>query len=265
MTRAPAELKGLSATINEMADRIEALLRTQRAFVADASHQLRSPMTALRLRIENLEGALVPAHESELEPVIAEVDRLSRVVDGLLELARSDGARPAREPVDVALVLAERTDAWQALADERHVALSVTASCEVEPLVALACPGHLEQVLDNLLANAIDATPPGGAVTLSATRAGDHVELHVVDTGHGLSAADRSRAFDRFWRPDGVVATRARASGSPSSRSSFDCPAARHGSTRRPAAASTRSCGSRPADEDRRRARRPAVATDKIV
>ena len=71
-------------------------------------------------------------------------------------------------------------------------------------LGALAGPGFLEQVLDNLLANAIDATPPGGSVSISAGHHGGHVVLHVVDTGAGMAPADRTRAFDRFWRPEGA-------------------------------------------------------------
>ena len=71
---------------------------------------------------------------------------------------------------------------------------------------ALAGPGYLEQVLDNLLANAFDATPPGGAVRLSVVRTGDDVDVHVIDSGRGMRAEDRARAFDRFWRSEGSSA-----------------------------------------------------------
>jgi signal transduction histidine kinase len=198
----PAELRLLRTTVNEMADRITELLDTQRTFVADASHQLRAPMTALRLRLENLAGALEPGHEDDSLAVIAEIDRLSRVVDGLLELARSDGRRPARVELDVGEVLVERADAWGALAEERHVTLRVAVGDE--HLTALACPGHLDQILDNLLANALDATPLGGEVSVTAERGTGHVDVHVVDSGGGMSAADRGRAFDRFWRSEGA-------------------------------------------------------------
>ncbi|MGO8877297.1 MAG: ATP-binding protein [Acidimicrobiales bacterium] len=206
--RGPAELRALGDTVNEMADRLEELLHTQRAFVADASHQLRTPMTALRLRLENLEGDLDPAAGIDLAPAIAETDRLSRVVDGLLSLARTEGARPVRQPVDVGLALRERLEAWSALAEERQVSLAddsaAAAPGQGVALSALACPGHVEQVLDNLLSNALDATPPGGRVSLSARRLDDGIEIHVVDTGPGMSAADRARAFDRFWRREGA-------------------------------------------------------------
>lgn len=206
--RGPAELRALGETVNEMADRLGELLHTQRAFVADASHQLRTPLTALRLRLENLQDTLSPDDGAELAPAIAEADRLSRVVDGLLSLARADGTRPARQPVDIDAVLRERVEAWGPLAEERR--LTIVDLSETRPqgraagAKALACPGHLEQVLDNLLANALDATPADGTVSLSSERVGDDVEIHVVDTGPGLSAADRARAFDRFWRPEGA-------------------------------------------------------------
>jgi signal transduction histidine kinase len=198
----PAELRLLRSTVNEMADRITELLDTQRSFVADASHQLRAPMTALRLRLENLAGVLEPGHEEDALSVIAEIDRLSRVVDGLLELARSDGRRPARVKLDVGDVLQERADAWSALAEERQVTLRFAVPGE--HITALACPGHLDQILDNLLANALDATPADGEVSILAERSAGHVDVHVVDTGRGMSAPDRARAFDRFWRSEGA-------------------------------------------------------------
>jgi signal transduction histidine kinase len=206
--RGPAELRALGDTVNEMADRLEELLRTQRTFVADASHQLRTPLTALRLRLENLEDELDPEQGQDLTPALAEADRLSRVVDGLLSLARTEGTRPVREPVDIGAALRDRVDAWSALAEERHVRLSdewaARGAVERPALTALVCPGHIEQVLDNLLSNALDATPPGGAVSLGAERVDGTIEIHVVDTGPGMTAADRTRAFDRFWRPEGA-------------------------------------------------------------
>ncbi|HKH88897.1 MAG TPA: HAMP domain-containing sensor histidine kinase, partial [Acidimicrobiales bacterium] len=206
--RGPAELKALAQTVNEMADRLEELVHTQRAFLADASHQLRTPLTALRLRLENLEDALDLEQRADLVPALAETDRLSRIVDGLLTLARTEGVRPAREPVDVESALRDRTDAWSALAEERQVTLTSASppsgGSKRSALTALACPGHLEQVLDNLLANALEATPAGGRVSLAATRVGDGIEIHVVDDGPGMSAADRARAFDRFWRREGA-------------------------------------------------------------
>ncbi len=206
--RGPSELDGLAKTVNEMADRLEELVHTQRAFLADASHQLRTPLTALRLRLENLDEILDTDQQADLAPALAEADRLSRIVDGLLTLARTEGTRPTREPIDIGAALRERADAWGALAEERHVSLSSLspnpAGAQRSALRALACPGHVEQFLDNLLANALDATPAGGSVSLSAVRVGDGIEIHVVDDGPGMSRVDRARAFDRFWRQEGA-------------------------------------------------------------
>lgn len=206
--RGPPELRALGETVNQMARRLDDLLRAQRAFVADASHQLRTPLTALRLRLENLEGTLSARDAAdELAPAIAETDRLSHVIDGLLVLARTDGSRPGLEPVDVASALAERIDAWGALAAERQVVLELDPACDSDVHVrALAGPGYLEQVLDNLLANAFDATAAGGSVRLSVERTGDDVDVHVIDSGRGMRAEDRARAFDRFWRSEGSAA-----------------------------------------------------------
>jgi signal transduction histidine kinase len=207
--RGPAELDALGETFNEMAERLEELVHTQRAFLADASHQLRAPLTALHLRLENLEDTLEDEQQPDLTAALAEADRLSRIVDGLLTLARTEGGvRPARERVDVKDVLLDRADAWSALAEERQVALTCELPAAVDQqgpiLMALGCPGHLEQILDNFLANALEATPAAGSVILRAVPARDNIEVHVVDDGPGMSPADRTRAFDRFWRREGA-------------------------------------------------------------
>jgi signal transduction histidine kinase len=202
----PAEVQALAHAFNDMADRLEELVSAQHRFVADASHQLRSPLTALRLRLENFQIAR-PDTSDELEAATGEVLRLSRLIDGLLTLTRAEGARGDRQVIDVTTVLDERRDAWSALADERTVGLTVgsskrSAGVPVEAPAALArvVPGDLEQILDNLLANALDATPAGGLIALSANGGRSHVVLHVRDSGPGMSDAERACAFNRFWR-----------------------------------------------------------------
>jgi len=196
----PSEVRALHREFNSMAGRLEELVAAQRAFVADASHQLRSPLTALRLRLENITATLPSTDaNSDVDAVLAELDRLSRVVDGLLMLARSEGQRPERATVDVAAVAADRCDAWAALADEAGVTLEM-----IEPSGPAAharlVPGHLEQILDNLLANGLEATPAGHKVVVSVRRDGDQVEVHVTDEGRGMAEDERRHAFDRFWR-----------------------------------------------------------------
>jgi len=194
----PGELRTLAATLNAMAVRLERLLVAQRDFVADASHQLRSPLTALRLRLENLASRAGPADREDLDASAAEVQRLSRLVDGLLALARAEAGPTERAAVDVVAVARERHGAWAALAEERQVHLAVEAPAHA--VTVLAVPGHVEQILDNLLDNAVEATPSGGTVVVRVAASSGAVELHVVDEGPGLPPHVRRRAFDRFWR-----------------------------------------------------------------
>lgn len=196
----PPEVQRLGAAVNEMAARLEALVGAQEAFVADASHQLRTPLTSLRLRLELLEGSLgAPSDTAEaaVAAALAEVARMSRLVDGLLTLARAEraGASATAEVVDLHEVLSDRLDAWRPVADEEGVTVELDAS----PVAALATTDRLTQVVDNLLANAIEAAPDGSTVTLTAAVGPAGPELHVLDRGPGLPDAARERVFDRFW------------------------------------------------------------------
>ena len=193
----PPEVRSLGLALNDLVARVEALLRSQREFVADASHQLRTPLTALRLRLENLERNVDSAGRGDLEGAAADVRRLSGLVEGLLALARADAGAAASEAVDVTEVAYERVAAWEALAAERGVTL--TTAC-ARPPAAHVGAGRLEQVLDNLLANALEAAPRGSAVTVVTEKAGGAVEIRVEDEGPGLTPEERARAFDRFWR-----------------------------------------------------------------
>jgi signal transduction histidine kinase len=193
-------MRRLAETFNTTAAELDQLLRSQDAFVADASHQLRTPLAALRLRLENLDRDVTPSGKDELDGALTEVERLSTLVDGLLTLARADRALKAPERIAVSRVVDERLAAWTALAEERGVALRRDVSPDA---VGLATPGRLEQVLDNLLANALDVSPAGATITISASTGDGWIELQVVDEGPGLSAEERGRAFDRFWRAPG--------------------------------------------------------------
>jgi signal transduction histidine kinase len=192
----PPELSGLARSFNATAARLEALLRSQQAFVADASHQLRTPLAALRLRLENLEAEGAHDDSDDLERALTEVRRLSQLVDSLLLLARAEQAAPALVDLDLTSLVEGRADAWFALAAERDVAIDA----DVPPVAILGTPGRLEQVLDNLLNNALEVAPGGTAVRVRARRAGERVLLEVCDAGPGMTEEQRARAFDRFWR-----------------------------------------------------------------
>ena len=193
----PPEVRSLARSFNETVRKLEALIRSNEEFVADAAHQLRTPLASLQLGLENLEQEVPVEDSRRVENLQAEVARLSRLVDGLLALARADAATEPPKIVDLAPVVAQRLEAWDTYAAESHVQLSVRIGTD---LTARATPDRVEQVLDNLLANALEVSPQAGTITVSGQRTGRWVELHVVDEGPGMTREDRARAFDRLWR-----------------------------------------------------------------
>ncbi|HUN36874.1 MAG TPA: HAMP domain-containing sensor histidine kinase [Trebonia sp.] len=198
----PPELRRMAASFNMMAGRLETLVHGHRAMLADVSHQLRTPLAALRLRIDLLAVDAGPSAQAELAGAQEEIARLSRLVDGLLATARAESVTEQRVIINVLPTVTERVAAWQPVADGAGVKLVVdppeSAGSDIAGLKVALGAGHLEQVLDNLLANAIEALGGGGhvGVTVRGTEAG--MELVVADDGPGMSAEERSRAFLRF-------------------------------------------------------------------
>jgi signal transduction histidine kinase len=189
----PPEVRSLARVFNETVAKLEHLVRSQSEFVADASHQLRTPLTALRLRLENLERDVDVRGREELDAAVREVERLTALVESLLALARAVArAEPAGE-VELRALVQQTIASWSALADEHDVTLAAASdgACRVR-----ASEARLRQVLDNLVENALDASPRGGRVTITTTA----TELRVRDEGPGLREDERARAFDRFWR-----------------------------------------------------------------
>jgi signal transduction histidine kinase len=218
---APPEIAVLGETMNTMARRLDRLITEQRGFVADASHQLRTPLTALRLRLENLQSAAATQEdEEELGAAVEETNRLAALVGALLQLAR---AEETAEPLamDIAALAAERVDTWSAVADATGVGLSLVAPGG--PVYASSVPGGVEQILDNLIDNAVEASPEGSRISVTIVSGATAHQLVVGDEGPGLSDQDKARAVERFWRADRstpgtglglpIVATLARASG----------------------------------------------------
>jgi signal transduction histidine kinase len=197
--RGPDEVRRLSATFNTMAARMETLIHGHRAVVADVSHQLRTPLTALRLRLDVLAADADDDTASELASAQEEIARLSRLVDGLLAVARAENVVPRPVPVRVDQVVADRVAAWNPVALERHV--SLTGRCSAG-LTARLGAGDLEQVLDNLLANALDAVAEDARVRIEGRARRDRVLLTVADDGPGMSEAAREAAFRRFGNPE---------------------------------------------------------------
>jgi len=207
----PPEVRELAAGFNAMADRLGTVLADQRGFAADASHQLRSPLTALRLEIEQLVDMEPAERAGAVDRAVREIERLTGIVTALLSLARHDGGEATELlEVDAAEVAHERTEAWRSLAARTGVALVAGPGLD-GPSPVRCGEGFLEQILDVLLSNAVAASPDGGRVTVDlsdasaapAVAGAPAVRLTVEDDGPGLAPEDRERAFERFWRGTG--------------------------------------------------------------
>jgi signal transduction histidine kinase len=207
----PPELRRLSRTFNTMAGRLETLVHGSRAAIADVSHQLRTPLAALRLRLDFLTADAAesdPEMAVELTGAQEEVARLSRLVDGLLAVARAENVTPQPRAIDVAAIAEERVAAWNPVAEDRGISLAavpnaLSPSYGWGPVLGWIGEGHLEQILDNVIANALDAIGeqiggPPGQVTVTAGPSEGGVLVTVADNGPGMGPEDRERAFLRF-------------------------------------------------------------------
>ncbi|GAA1341617.1 sensor histidine kinase [Saccharothrix algeriensis] len=190
----PPELRRLAASFNAMVDVVGRALRRQRAFVSDASHQLRNPLAGLRLAVDNLAPHVTGDAGREAQRIAAdEAEEMGRVLDALLAATRLDSACAA-EPVEVDPLLAAHVPGWRALAGDVRFDVEVPGGLRV-----LEPPGGLGSVLDELVGNAVRLS---GATRIRVwgRPAGDVVELHVTDDGEGLGEAERASAPRRFWR-----------------------------------------------------------------
>jgi signal transduction histidine kinase len=191
----PPEVRRLSATFNTMAGRLQSLVRGHQSMMADVSHQVRTPLAALRLRLELLAQDADEATAIELAGAQEEIARLARLVSGLLAVARAENVTAAPVQVAIDAVARDRVVAWRPAAEERGVTLTLDSA---EPVSGKLCDGHLEQILDNLLANALDVLTPGGAIRLAIGTASGLARITVSDNGQGMSGQQQRAAFRRF-------------------------------------------------------------------
>jgi signal transduction histidine kinase len=196
----PPELRRLAGSFNAMADAVAAAMARQRSFVASASHQLRNPLTALRLRLENLGGTVPPADRDEHRVALEEADRLAGILDGLLALARAEQDGHGCEVVDAGEAVDARLAVWRPVAERRGVRLRRTGAAGT---TVRALPGAIDQALDAILDNALKFGAGGDEVTVHLAPRDGEVELHVIDHGPGLTEQERLHATERFWRGGG--------------------------------------------------------------
>ena len=199
----PDELAPLARALNALLARLGSSLDSQRAFVADAAHELRSPLTALKLQLRLLQNARDdPARGAALAAVGAGIERATRLIEQLLTLARSEpGAAPAAlETVDLSEVARETLAAMHPLAHDRGSELVLDAE---RPVLVRGESGALAALLRNLVDNAIRYGPHGGRVDVAVGEEGGAALLRVDDAGPGIPEQERERVFDRFFRRAG--------------------------------------------------------------
>ncbi len=196
----PIETRQLAKSFNAMAGRVEDMLSRQRSFAGDAAHQIRTPLTALRLRLEQAGNSLSSSPEmanQHIEAALNETNRLTNLTEQLLRLARIEGAVLETEEFDVTELLNEICDEWSFLAAEKGVELlneaNGTIRCRTNRMA-------LREIITIYIDNAIEHAPNKSKITLLASQKHDLLEITVRDQGSGLSSEQRERAFDRFWR-----------------------------------------------------------------
>jgi signal transduction histidine kinase len=200
--RLPQEVAPLVNELNRLLTRLHAAFQVQRAFVADAAHELRSPLTAVRLQLQLLDRAPDEGARSEARANLgAAVERAIHLVEQLLTLARNEPRAVARDLAPIALdqAAADGVADTHALALDRQIDLAL----EAEPVTVVGDREALRTLVRNLVDNAVRYTPPGGRVRVRSRDTSQGAVLQVADSGPGIPAAERERVFDRFYRRTG--------------------------------------------------------------
>jgi signal transduction histidine kinase len=201
----PQEIEPLVSELNRLLLRLEIAFSAQRDFIADAAHELRSPLTALRLQLQLLDRAPdEPARLEARERLGSAIERAIHLAEQLLTLARADpGQAIAATTVDLSTIAAAAIADSHALALSRHTEISLDA----EPIVVQGDAEGLRILVRNLIDNAVRYTPPGGTVRVKCFVGDSGPELDVADSGPGIADVEKYRVFDRFYRRTGVSET----------------------------------------------------------
>ena len=208
--KAPDDLRDLSESFNKMADSMERNDRERRDMLADIAHELRTPLTILRGRLEGIIDGVYPADEKHIGPALEETYVLERLVEDLrlLTLAESRQLVFEKQTLDLNELARHVINVFQAQADENQVTLAVEGDTAAGKV--LLDPGRTQQVIGNLVNNALRYVPSGGRIWIEIHAGEGEVSISVSDTGPGVPEADLPYIFNRFWRGE---KSRSRSSG----------------------------------------------------
>lgn len=203
----PAEVRPLVAELNDLFARVRDTLQAQQHFVSDAAHELRSPLTALKLQLQAAERARDDAtRAAAVRELGAGIERAIALVEQLLALARLEGAGDSAETVDLEEVARQAVSALLPTAHARQIDLGLAEGEGADPVAVRGGREPLHLILRNLLDNAIKYAPAGGRVDLAIGRDGERAWIAVEDSGPGIPESERERVFDRFYRVPGTQA-----------------------------------------------------------
>lgn len=203
LERGPPEVRSVARAFNAMTARLETSEKQRRSFLADVTHELRTPLAVIRGQAEGIADGIYPGDAPHLAPIVDATQTLERLVEDLRTLALSEAGtlRLAREPVDIAELVHEVVASFQMQAESAGISLRADVEGDL-PSVS-ADPVRIRSVLANLITNAIAHTPRGGPVEVTARRSPEAVVVAVADTGEGISADLLPRIFDRFVKSPG--------------------------------------------------------------
>jgi len=196
------ELSQLAIHFNQMAEKLDQIESMRRRLIGDVSHELRTPLTAIKGSMEGLMDGVLPANDETFQQIHAEADRLNRLVDDLQELSRVEARAYQLDfrSLNVSSLVQTVTKRLAPQAESKRISLDLELTPELPPI--LADEDRAIQVLTNLTGNALQYTPEGGKVTISAKQINDEVQFSVHDTGVGIPSEHLSHIFDRFYRVD---------------------------------------------------------------
>ncbi|MBK7450082.1 MAG: HAMP domain-containing protein [Anaerolineales bacterium] len=196
------EIAQLAARFNQMASQLEQVETMRRQLIGDVTHELRTPLTSIKGYMEGLVDGVLPASAETFDQIHHEADRLSRLVDDLQELSRVESKAYSLDvrPITVSSLVQTLLKRLSPQATAKRISLRSDLPADLEPV--LADEDRITQVLVNLAANAIQYTPEGGEVVVSAVRRENEIQISVKDSGIGIPAEHLENLFTRFYRVD---------------------------------------------------------------